>query len=130
MQVSELPMVDAISSVTSREVVIGANDKFVYLDTKTEVEAEHIQSATTLKAAKDKENLTTAINKRAGDVITAKYPLEKQSSANLGIYGTAYADTMKTFIQGVVNLSNTAIENNLNLDEFEQSLLAGGYVEE
>ncbi len=58
--------------------------------TEKEIEADRIQS----------------IKAKAGTLILSKYSIEKQSSANLGIYGQEYLDTMKAFIAEVIKQSN------------------------
>lgn len=47
-----------------------------------------------------------AIKAKAGTLILSKYSIEKQSSANLGIYGQEYLDTMKAYIADVIKQSN------------------------
>lgn len=50
------------------------------------------------------------INAEAKNRILAAYPLEKQSSANLGIYPQAYADKMISDIAAVIAASNVACD--------------------
>ena len=47
----------------------------------------------------------------AQSIILQRYSLAKQSSANLGIYGAEYLETMKLFITNVVRISNEAEVN-------------------
>ena len=54
--------------------------------------------------------------------ITKKYPLEKQSSANLGIYGEEYKNEMISFISNCINLSNEAIVNNTSFEDYKAML--------
>ena len=54
--------------------------------------------------------------------ITKKYPLEKQSSANLGIYGEEYKDEMISFISNCITLSNEAIDNGTSLEDYKAML--------
>ena len=54
--------------------------------------------------------------------ITTKYPLEKQSSANLGIYGEEYKNEMISFISNCITLSNEAIENNTSFEDYKAML--------
>ena len=51
-----------------------------------------------------------SINADATSRILAKHPLEKQSSATLGIYPQAYRDTMASEIASVISASNTACD--------------------
>lgn len=50
------------------------------------------------------------INADATKRIIAAYPLEKQSSANLGIYPQVYTDKMVSDIASVIAASNTACD--------------------
>lgn len=62
------------------------------------------------------------INSYAQSFITKKYPLEKQSSANLGIYGDEYKTKMISFISNCITLSNEAIENNTSFEDYKAML--------
>ena len=62
------------------------------------------------------------INSYTQSIITKKYPLEKQSSANLGIYGDEYKNEMISFISNCINLSNEAIENGTSFEDFKAML--------
>ena len=59
------------------------------------------------------------INSYTQSFITKKYPLEKQSSANLGIYGDEYKNEMINFISNCITLSNEAIENNTSFEDYK-----------
>lgn len=62
------------------------------------------------------------INSYTQSFITKKYPLEKQSSANLGIYGKEYKNEMISFISSCITLSNEAIENGTSFEEYKALL--------
>ena len=62
------------------------------------------------------------INSYTQSFITKKYPLEKQSSASLGIYGEEYKTEMISFISNCIGLSNEAIENNTSFEDFKAML--------
>ena len=62
------------------------------------------------------------INSYTQSIITKKYPLEKQSSANLGIYGDEYKNEMISFISNCITLSNEAIENNTSFEDYKAML--------
>ncbi len=62
------------------------------------------------------------INSYTQSHITKKYPLEKQSSANLGIYGEEYKAEMISFISNCIALSNEAIENNTSFEDYKAML--------
>ncbi|RZV13634.1 hypothetical protein D3M61_07065 [Aliarcobacter butzleri] len=62
------------------------------------------------------------INSYTQSFIIKKYPLEKQSSANLGIYGDEFKNEMISFISNCITLSNEAIANGISLEDFKESL--------
>lgn len=62
------------------------------------------------------------INSYTQSFITKKYPLEKQSSANLGIYGEEYKSEMIIFISNCITLSNEAIDNGTSLEDYNAML--------
>ena len=62
------------------------------------------------------------INYWTQSFITTKYPLEKQSSANLGIYGEEYKTEMISFISNCISLSNEAIANNTSFEDYKAIL--------
>ena len=62
------------------------------------------------------------INSYTQSYITKKYPLEKQSSANLGIYGEEYKTEMINFISNCITLSNEAIDNGTSLEDYKAML--------
>lgn len=113
-----IPMVDVISEMTGRAVVM-KDTSYVFFDTKKNVEDEVIADATILKAKKEEELRVSSINAYTQSFITKKYPLEKQSSANLGIYGEEYKTEMTNFISNCITLSNEAIENNTSFEDFK-----------
>lgn len=62
------------------------------------------------------------INSYTQSIITKKYPLEKQSSANLGIYGDEYKNEMIRFISNCITLSNEAIDNGTSFEDYKTML--------
>lgn len=62
------------------------------------------------------------INSYTQTFITKKYPLEKQSSANLGIYGDEYKTEMLNFISNCITLSNEAIDSSTSLEDYKAML--------
>lgn len=75
-----------------------------------EVEAERIQS----------------IKAKAGTIILSKYSIEKQSSAQLGIYGEEYLATMKAFIADIIKQSNELeLDVSKTADDFVLSNIGG-----
>ena len=61
------------------------------------------------------------INNKARTIIYSKYPLEKQSSAQLGVYGDEYLVTMKLFIKQVIDISNEAIDTGTPAEDVDFS---------
>ena len=129
---------------TNWEYVEDNKDKTVYVkDTKEELKVDYlgkIKDEHTLlipeqfdkwdyesngwvcdEAEKEKDRVQS-INSYTQSFITTKYPLEKQSSANLGIYGDEYKNEMISFISNCINLSNEAIENNTSFEDFKAML--------
>ena len=84
------------------------NEKFIVKDfrTDTEIEKSRIEN----------------INSYTQSFITTKYPLEKQSSANLGIYGDEYKTEMISFISNCITLSNEAITNGTSFEDYKAML--------
>lgn len=68
------------------------------------------------------ESRVQNINSYTQSIITKKYPLEKQSSANLGIYGDEYKNEMISFISNCITLSNEAIEDGTSFEDYKTSL--------
>ena len=62
------------------------------------------------------------INSYTQTFITTKYPLEKQSSANLGIYSEEYKTEMISFISNCITLSNEAIDNGTSFEDYKAML--------
>ena len=84
------------------------NGKFIVKDFRTEEEIE--------------KSRVQNINTYTQSFITKKYPLEKQSSANLGIYGDEYKTEMINFISNCITLSNEAIDNGTSLEDYKAML--------
>lgn len=89
-------------------IINGKNITFEKVDWRTVEEIE--------------ESIVQNINSYTQSIITTKYPLEKQSSANLGIYGDEYKTEMINFISNCITLSNEAIENNTSFEDYKAML--------
>ena len=106
------PNTEVTEEVWQEALGINANcyedGKFIVKDFRTpeEIEKSRVQN----------------INSYTQSFITKKYPLEKQSSANLGIYGDEYKNEMISFISNCITLSNEAIENNTSFEDFKAML--------
>lgn len=66
-----------------------------------------------------KEQITEQIKLTARQKIYEKYPIEKQSSALLGIYGDAYLEEMRNYIRTIKNISNEAELNDTPLEDIQ-----------
>lgn len=106
------PNIEVTEKVWQEALNINANcyenGKFIVKDFRTEEELE--------------EARVQNINSYTQAFITTKYPLEKQSSANLGIYGEDYKNEMTSFISNCIALSNEAIANNTSFEDFKAML--------
>lgn len=70
--------------------------------TQTEIDAAMLPAA--------KLNKVARINAEARARILAVYPIEKQSSANMGLYPQTYRDQMANDIAAVIQASNDACD--------------------
>ena len=106
------PNIEVTEEVWQEALNINANcyenGKFIVKDFRTEKELD--------------EARVQNINSYTQAFITTKYPLEKQSSANLGIYGEDYKNEMTSFISNCIALSNDAIANNTSFEDFKAML--------
>lgn len=77
---------------------------------KEQVAKIHIPTEEELEAKRlaDEEQRVQSIKLTAQSLILQKYPLEKQSSANLGLYGEEYLAEMKAYISNIIRISNEA----------------------
>lgn len=77
---------------------------------KEQVTKRHIPTEEELEAKRlaDEEYRIQSIKLTAQSLILQKYPLEKQSSANLGLYGEEYLTEMKAYIANIIRISNQA----------------------
>ena len=66
---------------------------------------------------KQEEYRIQSIKLTAQSLILSKYPLEKQSSAQLGLYGDAYLQEMKDYIANIIRISNEAELNGTQVED-------------
>lgn len=81
-----------------------------YIPTEEEIAEELI---------KQEEYRVQGIKLTANSLILSKYSLEKQSSANLGIYGELYLQEMKDYISNIVRISNEAEINGTKVEDVQ-----------
>lgn len=59
------------------------------------------------------------IKSKAQSLIISKYSLEKQSSAQLGLYGEVYLQEMKDYIANIIRISNEAEMNKTKVEDIQ-----------
>lgn len=86
---------------------------------KEQASKRHIPTEEELEAKRlaDEEQRVQNIKLTAQSLILNKYSLEKQSSAQLGLYGDAYLQEMKDYIANIIRISNEAELNGTILEE-------------
>lgn len=86
---------------------------------KEQISKIHIPTEEELEAKRlaDEEYRIQSIKLTAQSLILQKYPLEKQSSANLGIYGEEYLTEMKAYIANIIAISNEAEVKGTKLED-------------
>ena len=94
---------------------------------KEQVSKRHIPTEEELdaKILADEEQRIQSIQLTARSLILQKYPLEKQSSANLGLYGEEYLTEMKAYITNIIRISNEAEANSTALEDINWELTNG-----
>lgn len=81
-----------------------------HIPTEEEIEAKRLA---------DEEQRIQSIKLTAQSLILQKYPLEKQSSANLGLYGEEYLAEMKAYISNIIRISNEAELSGIKLEDIQ-----------
>ena len=69
--------------------------------------------------SKKEEYRVQSIKLTAQSLILSKYSLEKQSSANLGLYGEEYLVEMKDYISNIIRISNKAELNGTKVENIQ-----------
>ena len=88
---------------------------------KEQVSKRHIptQEEIAEELRKQEEYRVQNIKLTAQSLILSKYPLEKQSSAQLDLYGDEYLEEMKTFISNIIEISNKAEKEGTKLEDIQ-----------
>ena len=97
--------IDYIVKITNKRIAM-LEDKYVYLDTKEEVEDTILEEAQTAFEEYIETQRVALIKAEANKIILEVYPDYKQRNASLGIYGDDYYTEMKSFISNIVEQSN------------------------
>lgn len=107
----------------SQVVAIEPHQIGLVQDTWIEMTKEEIEAF--LNPVPTNEQRIELIKAKAQSLILEKYSLEKQSSANLGLYGQEYLDTMKSYILNIITISNKAEINGILLEDINWNLEGG-----
>lgn len=108
-----------IHKVTNRPIVM-ENDSYVYFDNIEEkVSVEVIAEAEVLLKEEIENQRVSEIKSKAQSLILSKYSLEKQSSAQLGLYGEEYLAEMKDYIANIIRISNEAELNGTQVEDIQ-----------
>lgn len=103
------PNIEVTEKVWQEAININANcyenGKFIVKDFRT---VEEIENQRVLQ-----------INSKAQSLILSKYSLEKQSSAQLGLYGEVYLQELKAFISNIIRISNEAELNGTAVEDIK-----------
>lgn len=101
------PNIEVTDEVWQEAININANcyedGKFIVKDFRTDEEIENQR--------------ISQIKSKAQSLILSKYSLEKQSSAQLGIYGEEYLQEMKDYISNIIRISNEAESNGTQVED-------------
>ena len=97
-----------VKATTELEDVLAEQVAKRYIPTEEELEAKRLA---------DEECRIQNIKLTAQSLILNKYSLEKQSSAQLGIYGDAYLQEMKDYIASIIRISNEAELNGIHVED-------------
>ena len=86
---------------------------------KEQVSKRHIPTEEELEANRlaDEEYRIQTIKLTVQSLILNKYSLEKQSSAQLGLYGDEYLEEMKDYIANITRISNEAELNRTQVED-------------
>ena len=118
-EVREICYVDCIVKIIGRPVGI-KDDKFIFIDGNKEFVSKAIlDEATALQISINEQYRKEDINKKAGEIIEAKYPVTKQlnyprgSDGSLFVTGNITVNEMYSWIDDVREKSDIAILNGL-----------------
>ena len=99
-----------VEATTELEDVLAEQVSNRHIPTEEELEAKRLA---------DEEARIQTIKLTAQSLILSKYPLEKQSSAQLGLYGEVYLQEMKDYIANIIRISNEAELNGTKVEDIQ-----------
>lgn len=79
----------------------------------------HTEEEIAEELAKQEDYRVQSIKLTAQSLILSKYSLEKQSSAQLGLYGEEYLQEMKDYISNIIRISNEAELNGTKVEDIQ-----------
>ena len=123
----EINLVDCIVSITKQGVGL-KNGEYVFIETHNKVSKSILDEAEALRVNTNTKYRIEDINAKAGEIISNKYPITKQlnfprgTDVNVIVSADTTVGQMYGWIDNVRAKSNLAIENQLTVQEFVDSL--------
>lgn len=127
LEIREINLVDCIVSITKQGVGL-KNGEYVFIETHNKVSKSILDEAEALRVNTNTKYRIEDINAKAGEIISNKYPITKQlnyprgTDVNVIVSADTTVGQMYGWIDNVRAKSNLAIENQLTVQEFVDSL--------
>lgn len=127
LEIREINLVDCIVSITKQGVGL-KNGEYVFIETHNKVSKSILDEAEALRVNTNTKYRIEDINAKAGEIISNKYPTTKQlnyprgTDVNVIVSADTTVGQMYGWIDNVRAKSNLAIENQLTVQEFVDSL--------
>lgn len=127
LEIREINLVDCIVSITKQEVGL-KNGEYVFIETHNKVSKSILDEAEALRVNTNTKYRIEDIDAKAGEIISNKYPITKQlnfprgTDVNVIVSADTTVGQMYGWIDNVRAKSNLAIENQLTVQEFVDSL--------
>ena len=123
----EINLVDCIVSITKQGVGL-KNGEYVFIETHNKVSKSILDEAEALRVNTNTKYRIEDINAKTGEIISNKYPITKQlnyprgTDVNVIVSADTTVGQMYGWIDNVRAKSDLAIENQLTVQEFVDSL--------
>lgn len=127
LEIREINLVDCIVSITKQGVGL-KNGEYVFIETHNKVSKSILDEAEALRVNTNTKYRIEDINAKAGEIISNKYPTTKQlnfprgTDVNVIVSADTTVGQMYAWIDNVRAKSDLAIENQLTVQEFVDSL--------
>ena len=127
LEIREINLVDCIVSITKQGVGL-KNGEYVFIETHNKVSKSILDEAEALRVNTNTKYRIEDINAKAGEIISDKYPITKQlnfprgTDVNVIVSADTTVGQMYGWIDNVRAKSDLAIENQLTVQEFVDSL--------